>query len=164
MILTVARSPKSLSSNSQGTRRYRFSKYFRRLHRRVGPSYNSRTPDTNQSTAIDLLERLLQFDPSKRITAAEALTHPYFTTSMNPNAGYPVPAPTSMPPATYNYGAQQQLQQQQQQQQQIQQPASSYVQNPMHMQPAMYQQMGQPQTNMPPAANYPYQAGFHAGR
>ena len=126
-----------------------------------------RTPDANESPAIDLLERLLQFDPSKRITAAEALTHPYFATSVNPNAGYPVPTPTSMPPPTYNYGAQQQLQQQQQQQQQqqIQQP-TTYVQNPMHMQPGMYQQMGQvqPQPNMQPAANYQYQAGFHAGR
>jgi len=158
--LTVARSPKSLSSNSQGTRRYHSSKYFRRPHRRVSSTCNFSTPDANQFTAIDLLERLLQFDPSKRITAAEALTHPYFTASVNPNAGYPVPTPASMPPPTYNYGAQQQLQQQQQQQQQqqIQQPVISYPQNPM---PLQYQQMGQP--NIQPTG-YPYQAGFHAGR
>lgn len=28
--------------------------------------------------ALDLLQRLLHFDPSRRITAAEALNHPYF--------------------------------------------------------------------------------------
>ncbi|KAE8270286.1 hypothetical protein A4X09_0g2042 [Tilletia walkeri] len=31
--------------------------------------------------AIDLLEKLLRFDPSERISADEALRHPYFTTS-----------------------------------------------------------------------------------
>jgi negative regulator of PHO system len=31
--------------------------------------------------AIDLLEKLLKFDPSQRISADEALRHPYFTTS-----------------------------------------------------------------------------------
>lgn len=31
--------------------------------------------------AIDLLEKLLKFDPSQRISAEEALRHPYFTTS-----------------------------------------------------------------------------------
>jgi serine/threonine protein kinase len=31
--------------------------------------------------ALDLLEKLLQFDPEKRLTASEALEHPYFKKS-----------------------------------------------------------------------------------
>lgn len=39
----------------------------------------------NAYLALDLLERLLQFDPGKRITATDALSHPYFTAGMNPS-------------------------------------------------------------------------------
>ncbi|KAI0733940.1 putative PHO85-cyclin-dependent protein kinase [Fomitopsis betulina] len=69
--------------------------------------------------ALDLLERLLQFDPAKRITAADALSHPYFTGSVPLNL--PAPAGSMAPPA-YNFPhphahQQQQISQQQQQQQ-----------------------------------------------
>ncbi|KAG6896743.1 hypothetical protein C0992_006405 [Termitomyces sp. T32_za158] len=51
--------------------------------------------------AIDLLDKLLKFDPTERITAAEALAHPYFQntttgSSFNMNAG-------SMPPPSFNF-------------------------------------------------------------
>ncbi|KII94396.1 hypothetical protein PLICRDRAFT_36665 [Plicaturopsis crispa FD-325 SS-3] len=57
--------------------------------------------------ALDLLERLLQFDPAKRITAADALNHPYFTGVI------PVPPPfiANVAPQ-YNYPHPQQQQQQ----------------------------------------------------
>ena len=35
--------------------------------------------------AIDLLRKMLEIDPSKRITAAEALRHPYIETYMDEN-------------------------------------------------------------------------------
>lgn len=39
--------------------------------------------------ALDLLEKLLQFDPSRRLTCEEALNHPYFTSG--PTVGNPNP-------------------------------------------------------------------------
>ncbi|KAI0344076.1 Pkinase-domain-containing protein [Trametopsis cervina] len=65
--------------------------------------------------ALDLLERLLQFDPHKRISAAEALNHPYFTAQGQ--LPYPMPAPGSMAPPSFNFPHPHQQAQQQQQQQ-----------------------------------------------
>ncbi|EIM81748.1 Pkinase-domain-containing protein [Stereum hirsutum FP-91666 SS1] len=51
--------------------------------------------------ACDLLDRLLQFDPAKRISAAEAIKHPYFTTNYQAMGAVPpqnVPAGMAPPP------------------------------------------------------------------
>ncbi|KAH7887880.1 Pkinase-domain-containing protein [Phlebopus sp. FC_14] len=93
--------------------------------------------------AIDLLERLLQFDPSKRITATEALSHPYFTSTVSPSYG-PSPTPGSMPPPQFSFPHphphshhQPQPQQSQTQQQQAQQHVSqqaAYPAQPIYVQ------------------------------
>lgn len=63
--------------------------------------------------AVDLLEKLLQFDPSRRLTCEEALQHPYFTSG--PTVGNPNPTGQYTLEERAQLQAQQAYKQQQQQ-------------------------------------------------
>ncbi|KAI0069911.1 Pkinase-domain-containing protein [Panus rudis PR-1116 ss-1] len=114
--------------------------------------------------AIDLLERLLQFDPNKRISAAEALNHPYFTSTAIP---FPIPPAGAMGPPTFNYpnphaAAATAHHQQQQQQQQAQAQAQAHAQAQAQAHAAYMAQQGV-QPGMQPAM-YPMHPGsVHPG-
>lgn len=59
-----------------------------------------RQPVQAPPEALNLLQHLMAFDPEQRITAAEALAHPYFTSQPAPTA------PAQLPrPATTRYGS-----------------------------------------------------------
>ncbi|KAJ6794404.1 mitogen-activated protein kinase 4 [Iris pallida] len=46
--------------------------------------------------AIDLLQKMLVFDPSKRISVTEALDHPYMSLLFDPSANPPAPCPIDL--------------------------------------------------------------------
>jgi len=94
--------------------------------------------------AIDLLDRLLQFDPMERFTAADALSHAYFTGSV----------PGAVP--SLAYPNQQAAQQQQQQQQQQAAAAAAQQQRHSHLNQVHHQgQHPQHQVRPPQAVAVP---------
>jgi len=101
--------------------------------------------------AIDLLERLLKFDPAERISAAEALSHPYFTSAVTPTPFGLNTSPGSMPPPSFNFPhphGHQAQQQFHQQQQRSQNPPHGHA--PQYARPVYNQHMPPPSMAYPP--------------
>ncbi|EKM83637.1 hypothetical protein AGABI1DRAFT_110285 [Agaricus bisporus var. burnettii JB137-S8] len=124
--------------------------------------------------ALDLLENLLKFDPADRLSASEALLHPYFTSVASPAAFNTTPG--AMGPPSYNFPhphghqAQQHIQQQQQQQQMqygrqtmmYSMPQQVPIQHPMQA-PRVHPTGMNPTTMNPqtyPGGNVPYPAPY----
>lgn len=63
--------------------------------------YSPKTPfsriyPTAHPMAIDLLQKMLVFDPSKRISVTEALQHPYMSSLYDPNSDPPAQVPINL--------------------------------------------------------------------
>ena len=54
------------------------------------PDFKSLFPAAS-SDAVDLCKKMLAFDPSQRITATDALAHPYFSNQPEPTKGEELP-------------------------------------------------------------------------
>jgi len=103
--------------------------------------------------AIDLLERLLKFDPAERISAAEALSHPYFTSAIAPTPFGLNTSPGSMPPPSFNFPhphGHQAQQQYHQQQQRSQNPQHGHAPPPQYARPVYNQHMPPQSMAYPP--------------
>jgi negative regulator of the PHO system len=101
--------------------------------------------------AIDLLERLLKFDPAERISAAEALSHPYFTSAITPTPFGLNTSPGSMAPPAFNFPhphGHQAQQQYHQQQQRSQNPPHGHA--PQYARPVYNQHMPPQSMAYPP--------------
>ena len=62
----------------------RAQEYIRSLPYKPGIPYNRQFPNANPQ-GLDLLAKLLAFDPSERISCEEALNHPYLAVWHDPN-------------------------------------------------------------------------------
>ncbi|GKA52760.1 mitogen-activated protein kinase homolog NTF3 [Tanacetum coccineum] len=60
-----------------------------------GTSFSRLYPNAHP-LAIDLLQKMLVFDPSKRISVFEALRHPYMSQLYDPNTDPPVQVPVDL--------------------------------------------------------------------
>lgn len=70
-------------------------KYIRSLPCTPGISFNSLYPHADP-LAIDLLQKMLVFDPSKRISVIEALQHPYMSPLYDPSSNPPAEVPVDI--------------------------------------------------------------------
>ncbi len=72
----------------------RAREYIRSLPKHPKINWRRRFPNAS-AAALDLLDRMLQFDPRLRITATEALSHPYLVSYHDPDdepEGTPIPS------------------------------------------------------------------------
>ncbi|KAI3807334.1 hypothetical protein L1987_23260 [Smallanthus sonchifolius] len=70
-------------------------KYIQSLPFSSGTSFADLYPEA-QPSAIDLLEKMLVFDPSKRISVSEALQHPYMSALYSSDMDPPVEVPVDL--------------------------------------------------------------------
>ncbi|KAM3276657.1 hypothetical protein ACQJBY_044830 [Aegilops geniculata] len=70
-------------------------KYIKSLPYSVGIPLTRMYPQAHP-LAIDLLQKMLVFDPSKRISVIEALEHPYMSMLYDPNANNPTQTPINL--------------------------------------------------------------------
>ncbi|XP_074591300.1 mitogen-activated protein kinase 4-like [Curcuma longa] len=70
-------------------------KYIKSLPYTPGIPLANLYPNANP-LAIDLLQKMLVFDPSKRISVDEALQHPYMSPLYDPNANLPADVPVDL--------------------------------------------------------------------
>ncbi|XP_042046409.1 mitogen-activated protein kinase 4-like [Salvia splendens] len=68
-------------------------RYLRQFPRYQKQQFSARFPNTAAPGALDLLERMLVFDPNRRITVNEALCHPYFAPCRDINSELVCPKP-----------------------------------------------------------------------